>query len=326
MATIHHIAFGILILQLYVTAAPSGISKLEDITEEDETNIKIGSEPHTIKTEVDDSLTQSARQKRFYNYYGYGFPPISPLIYPNNAKRDQSSDTAVYGSNDPFVQIHRRLLEIANIVRQPTPPPPPSHVPIFFPVLFIPQIGCGCFPERNNTTPQTSTDKKNDTNPDVFTRLPDLEDNRQNWGFLINDTDVDYDEEESSRPISFDPISINRPISRPPPPVEHGSSQGNSQDSQIQSTTTIPEVIQPAIPAVEQPLETNTNELSNVLEPPSSCDGAILSCCHQLQVTYDCFALQGCPDQTTYGGNPCDFNVILRVIDRFQRFYGQRIA
>ncbi|XP_030028403.1 uncharacterized protein LOC115445999 isoform X2 [Manduca sexta] len=292
MATVHRVVLCLLVLQMYVHGAPSDVSKLEDIANVEEADVK--SEILTEEDSKGDDASQGVRQKRYYNFYGYGFPPINPLIYPN---------------------YDRRLQEIANVVRQPAPPPPPPHIPIFFPVIFIPQAGCQCFPETSTNPPQTPPANTNQTNPNVFNRFSEMDDVRQNWGLVVNQTadDDDYDEGDGSRPISFDPIRVNRTMRKPAPPVEHGTVQSNSQ---AVTTTTSRSIARPGFSvgsfAPAAPSET-----------PSTCDGAVLSCCHQRAVTYNCFTAQGCPNPTSYG-NPCDPDVILKVIDKFQRFYGVR--
>lgn len=334
MARLHNVVLGILILQMYVHAAPNDVSNVEDIAEIEQTERKLDLEPKEIESDsnssdhtVTEATDSTQRQKRWYNPYGYGFPPINPLIYPGFNKRDEGPNTGFYGGEDPIAQIHRRIQEIANIVRQP-PPPPPPHIPIFYPVLFIPSGDCRC---TENTTPgsnTTPTDSDQAT-PTIANRWPVMEDERQNWGLIVNETDID-DGQEFSRPISFDPIRLNRPA-RPPPPVEHGSVQSDSNNSQGQSQTTAASFQAPAPPPQNAPPSLNRPENSTPsqnrpgvgLAPPSRCDGAILTCCHQPQVVYDCFAIQGCPDFTAYG-NPCDSSLILRVIEKFQTFYGQK--
>lgn len=370
----HHAFLGLLVVQIYVSAAPSNTS-IEDPTQAQDTEIvvpeedakeepievnpeepKLDSKPLLIEeTKLDDNSSQNYRQKRFYNFYGYGVPPINPIVYPSYNKRDQSAETGVYGLENPLEQIQRRLQDIASFVRQPIlPPQPPSHFPFFFPVIYIPQYGCDCNSANDNTTPlpepetpqtpgpspQTPLPGTNQTNPDPEERFPELEDNRQNGGLLSNETEPEYDEEEFSRPISFDPIPPNRPNMRPAPPVDHGSSQGSSSDTQQSTTTVIPSNPPPSRPnssaqgnpssvSQQRPSSPGSAQPSSFTpsiprnEQPSTCDGAILSCCHQSQVTYDCFVVQGCPDPTSYG-NPCDPEVILQVIEKFQKFYGVR--
>ncbi|KAL0832916.1 hypothetical protein ABMA28_001060 [Loxostege sticticalis] len=309
--------FFALILQ-WASAAPSDV-KLEEIAEVTQAEDKADVKPNTLLEEnLNEEPSQGNRQKRWYNYYGY--PPFNPIGF----SRDDTLNTGAFGAQDPLVHIHRRLQEINNIVRQPPIPqfpPPLPQFPAFVPIIYIPQVGCSCTPDD---TPQNPTDRpappqgnQNTTdNPGVSNRWPEMEDERQNWGIVMNGTDPEApleDEGDGSRPISFEPIKPIRPMSRPPPPVEHGSSQGDVNTDGTTTTTSRPAA---QAPAANFPAGAG-------LSPPSACDGAILSCCHQPQVTYDCFALQGCPDPSSYG-NPCDSGVIFRVIERFQRFYGQR--
>lgn len=314
--------FGILILQIYVYAAPSDISKLEDTAIVEEPGPVLDDGQSLIKEIKDNDPSQeSVRQKRFYNHYGFGFPPISPVVYTSYGKRDESADTGIYGAEDPFKQINRRLDEISSLLRQPpsqSAPTPP--IPIFFPVIYVPQA-CTCNPVTNNNTP---TQKPNTSSPTSNTTsatfTPDV---GERGGEKDTDTD-DYesDYEDNNRPISFDPIILNATLARPPPPVEHGSSQAGREGNNPTTTTTRP--ISNAVPAAQRP---PSNLYPQAALPasnaPSVCDGAVLSCCHQPQVTYDCFSLQGCPDPTNYG-NPCEANVILGVIYKFQNYYGQR--
>lgn len=307
------VIFGILILQLYVNAAPSDISKLEDIANTEEAEPKLDDVPIKLNENENNGTSDPiVRQKRFYNFYGYGFPPINPVVYPSYGKRDDSSDTGVYGSNDPFDQIHRRLQEIFSIVRQPRPPPPPpSYIPIFFPVIYIPQV-CSCNPSSNNDKPTeetpTATETNQTSNPNVTQRLPDLD-----------DEDYETEFEDNSRPISFDPIVINTTLLKPPPPVEHGSSQAGAPNDIPSTSTSVPT----ESPATKPPIlsnDINIADTSSVSQVPSLCDGAILSCCHQLYVTDDCFARQGCPEVK----NPCEVNIMLAVIYKFQNYYAQQ--
>ncbi|CAH0407403.1 unnamed protein product [Chilo suppressalis] len=333
MKLIRCIFFGVLLVQ-WVGSAPSeivlevaepkevdnaeekDIAVLKEVSEQKEVENVEESEPQTLLDEGSDKPDmQGQRQKRWYNYYG--FPPINPVIYRGN----DFPNAGVYGSEDPYVQIHRRLQEISGYIRQPQPqlPPPPlpqglPQFPPFFPILYIPQIGCACTPNNvpsqpDNTPAPPQENNRTTDNPGVNNRWPEMEDERQNWGFLLNDTDTndnnDANINDGARPISFVPIRPNRTMSRPPPPVEHGSAQADINSLTV--TTTVP------------PPQITTSRLS----PPSPCDGAVLSCCHMSQVTYDCFAAQGCPDPSAYG-NPCDPSVIVRVIERFREYYNQR--
>lgn len=328
MASMHWTLLTILIKVTLIIAAPSDINKLEDIPKIEKADAELET-PLTLSNENSDNTdtTQGQRQKRFYNPYGYGFPPMNPVIYPN--RDDQNGQ---YGYEDPIVQIQRRLQDIASIARTsnynfnaPPPLPPTGHFPVLFPVIFIPYVNCRCTPNQTpNQTPNNPTQPPsvNNTIPDLTSRLPQLEDANQNWGLAINDTEQnDNQEDDFSRPISFVPILPSRPMNRPPPNVDHGSSQAgiggtNNQASTTTTTTTVRPVTNPPRPMQNRPPSAS-------LDPPSACDGAILSCCHQPQVTFECFALSGCPDPTSYG-NPCDIAVIFRVINRFQTYYGSR--
>ncbi|XP_059049764.1 uncharacterized protein LOC131844813 [Achroia grisella] len=323
MASKYQILLVALTVQFYVSAAPSEEKKPEELVNIEQTDGNLNSKTLSLLdvAETETNGQQSQREKRWYNFYG--FPPINPSYNSGYGKKDNSFNP---GYEDPFVEIHRRLQELSGIVRQPAPSFPSfssNNFPFYLPVFYVPQSGCDC--PTQTESPQTTPDNKKNTtspSPNIETRFPEMEDNRQNWGVVneigttTNEQVDDYDENDGARPISFEPIQPNTPISRPAPPVEHGSSQGNADEpitttpGSFQASTTINPIQNP----------TTVNPIS---EAPSACDGAVLSCCHQLQVTYDCFALQGCPDPTAYG-NPCDSNVILRVINRFQSFYGQR--
>ncbi|XP_052749403.1 uncharacterized protein LOC113515470 isoform X2 [Galleria mellonella] len=303
---------------LSVSAAPSEEKKPEELVNIEQTNENPNSKALPFIDEKD--TQQNQRQKRWYNFYG--FSSLNPTLYPSYGKRDDSFNSG-YGSEDPLVEIHRRLQVLSDVVRQPAPSLPsfaPNHFPFYLPVFYIPQVGCDCSTTQDENIPTNTPDNKNNTSPNIENRFPEMDDERQNWG-VVNETgqatdNQEEDDDDGARPISFEPIKPDRPMDRPAPPVEHGSSQGTVNDSV--TTTTRPFENPTTLNPVQNPSTVNPFP-----EAPSACDGAVLSCCHQLQVTYDCFALQGCPDPTAYG-NPCDSNVILRVIDRFQRFYGQR--
>lgn len=271
----------------------------------------------------EDSKTSGARQKRWYNYYGYGFPPVNPIIYPNYMKRDDSLNTGNYGPpQDPFVQIHNRLQDITSLIRQSAPPPAISHFPFFFPVIFIPQSGCNCIPNDNR---QPTLPSNGMTPNEIENRFNDP---RRNWGIVVNETqprpqpanEAEYDE-DASRPISFDVVPPKRPLSRPPPQVDRGTTQaGASGFSAIQNVSPDrPSTFRPARPVLTTTATPPTVKTSS----PSACDAAILACCHQPQLTRDCFESRDCTDPNVFS-NPCDPGVIFRVIERFREFYGIR--
>ncbi|KAI5631040.1 hypothetical protein NE865_16248 [Phthorimaea operculella] len=300
-----------LLIHSSVNAAPSqsDIAKLEDIVKIETSDLKVDT-PVTLEDATSDKNgAQGQRQKRFYNYGSYGFAPINPVPFPGYPSNDPYQNTF---SEDPLQQIYRRLQDIAGVIRTQSKfnqPPPPPPFPILFPVVFVPQVGCGCTPNQG-ATPKP---KPNGTDFDIENRFPDMEDTNQNWGIVVNqnDTEVDDGEDEDfTRPISFQPIRPNRTMTRPPPAVDHGSNQ-EGRDPMRTTTTMSPAAAAPPAASASAPTR------------PTVCDAAVLSCCHQAQVTYECFVANGCPDPTAYG-NPCEAQTILQVINRFSRFYGQR--
>lgn len=362
MAKSCYILLGVLILCISISAAPSEVEKPDDIVKEEKAAQTLDGKSVSLVDDTETDSKENQRQKRWYSNFGFATSFNPGYVGQSSFGKRVETFNNGYDFDDPFVEIHRRLQDISNVVRQPSIPQfasnpqfpmlsssqfststqfPSSQFPFYLPVVYVPQ-SCSC-PNTNENTPAdnkppvipdtpaetpkevqpVAPDNDNKTFlPDTPSRLPELEDERQNFGLLINETEID-EGEDVGRPISFDPIRPKVPMSRPPPPVEHGSSQGQADAGA--SSTPAPPPPPPAPPALETVTSNPLPDPStaNPLDAPNSCDGAVLSCCHQLQVTYDCFALQGCPDPTSYG-NPCDSNVILRVIDRFQRFYGQR--
>lgn len=367
MAVLNQLYFGILILQLYVNAAPNDVGKLEESA-----TVKVANEKLDPIKEVEENTSsiENVREKRYYN--PYGFAPINPPLYPGFNKRDDYGNIGNYGIEDPLTQIHRHVQDIASFVRQP-PPPRIPHVPIFYPVLFVPSFDCNC--NRNNYQPtdqpndqatdgpidrpmETSTDQPgdqtnypvtNEESPDktnVSNRFSETYDDRRIWGLFINRTGAKrtpgQGTPEFSRPISFDPIRLNQPTLRPVPPVEHGSVQSEVTANQVPQNDRPPQLgyTRPPPPSTTRPPPPSTDRPSfgsfNPTRPPVSrpqngyplaspttCDTAIIACCHRPLVVYDCFAIQGCPNITSYG-NPCDTNSILSIIEKLQKYYGNR--
>lgn len=333
MVSINQLTLGFFILQIYVSAAPVPASETADKevtrpTEKEDPKLDDESAQISSPELNENNSMQTQRQKR---YYSFGFSSFNPY-YTGYNRRDISQDVGTYGVDDPLNRIHRHLLQIAAVARQPPPPPPPPiNFPFWLPIIYIPQTGCNCIPNKQPPRPGQNTTG----NPGVETRFPELEDERLNWGIVNNDNnDDDYDfEEDFSRPISFDPITVNTPMKRPPPPVEHGTTQGDQSRPQG-STTARP---RPPLPPMSPPRNPPQNTPatggapfaapypSSFAERPTTCDAAILSCCHQVQVTFTCFSLQGCPDPRRYGQstNPCDPGFILKIVEKYQKFYGQ---
>lgn len=247
--------------------------------------------------------TQLPRQKRWYNTYG--LPPLSP-IYPSQEPYGFTSSAA----DQHFYQIHNRLREITNQIKGlPTFPP-------LFPVIFIPNlINCGCrMDPTTTTTVKPINPQANGTDLDIENRFPEMDDTRQNWGFVINapNDNTDY----SRRPINLEPARPQRPV-RLPPPVEHGSSQAdvNGQSASAPAPPSAVNSLAPPSVARNQPIP------SSSAGAPTKCDGAVITCCHKpsAQVSEECFRDLGC-NLSSYA-NACEPSVILSVVNKIQQFY-----
>lgn len=140
-------------------------------------------------------------RQNYYSAYDYPLPPQH--YYPERRDYDRNQQ-------DLLPQIVKLLEEISIYVKRPQPPPAmPQPIYIPYPVPYpVPQY----------TACSENTTKK----PSIHNRFPVMEDSNQNWGFVINKDD-ETDDLGDSRPISFDPIKPIRPMMRPPPKVEHGS-------------------------------------------------------------------------------------------------------
>lgn len=155
---------------------------------------------------------QRHRRKRWQMAYGYDLQPHS--YYPdrrNNYDRNE----------DILPQIFKLLDELSDYVKknqqQPPPPPPPQPIYIPYPVPYpVPQY-INCKPKIEN--------KPNITQPSRA-GFGGMEDVNQNWGFVTNDNeDYEDDGNDGARPISFDPIKPKNFLMRPPPKVDHGTTQ-----------------------------------------------------------------------------------------------------
>ncbi|GBP56981.1 hypothetical protein EVAR_79117_1 [Eumeta japonica] len=287
----------ILALQVAVLAAPS----------EDPKEIKTNAQEQVLNEGqgTEEEAKQNHRHKRWYDYYGFEFPPINPIGYPTH-KRDNAQETGNYGTQEePFTQIYTRLQEIVQYARQPSYiPSPPAQIPVFLPVIFLPQTSCDCA----STQEVAPTPSINGTSFEINNRFPKLNDSRQNWGIAVNNVNSEPNEtdyvDDSIRPVNFDPVTSNTPTSRPPPQVEHGSSQAGSSQAGSSSGPGEQEKESPSfsVPATTMnPFGTDS--------APTACDGAILSCCHQAQINYDCFINQGCQMPTDIT-EPCSVRTI----------------
>ncbi|CAG9136995.1 unnamed protein product [Plutella xylostella] len=251
---------------------------------------------------------QSARQKRWYNFYGYGYPAAP---FQAAGSFDQQGDT--------FLEIYRKLKDISSLVRNPSQQAPPPQIPIYIPVLFVPQR-CNCGGQNDSVN--------------VTNRFPEMDDTRQNWGIVTVDEE---DNTTYNRPISFQPILPEEPLDRPPPPVEHGSAQGGvsapaAPPVRPQPPTRPPPARGPPAGASGPPRVPNfaggnpaSNNTPGSAQEPSLCDGAVLSCCLRPKVTYECFASQGCDNisQIAFNG-ACAPSNLLNIVNKYQRFYASR--
>ncbi|XP_046963068.1 uncharacterized protein LOC124532287 [Vanessa cardui] len=316
-------------LQISCKAAPSEVNLV--IPEHTEEAPKLDGVPNEVadQSSVENESENNQRQKRFYDYPGFGYPPFGlPPNFPylgqsQYSKRDESQNTGVYGTEAALQLIFNRLQGILSDVRQHTQrPPQQASIPAFIPVLFIPQPSCGCTTNSQDTNGQVPSRPVNGndhtqpnqetTTPALPNRFPDLEDTQQNWGIVSgNESNVNV-EGDGNRPISFDPIVPQAPIDIPVPPVEHGSVQAGAEPQQIPTTTFRPIASLPAKGSSRTPYNT-----------PTICDGAVISCCLRSPITPSCFALQGCPDPSRYG-NPCDPEVVLNVVRKLEHFLKQK--
>ncbi|XP_026755445.1 uncharacterized protein LOC113515440 [Galleria mellonella] len=228
------------------------------------------------------------RRRRWQSSYGYDYPPPPIPYYPDRREYERPNQ-----QQDLLPQILRLLDEISIYVKRPPPPPQPIYVP--YPVPYpVPQQ---CICQAKGTTEKTPTQ----VTPDVDKRIkPEIEDERQNWGIVDSNTDSEYDDNgDGSRPISFEPIKPKRPMQRPPPDVDHGSSQANN-DLQTQASI-------------------NSKTDTNLPRTSSTCNGAILSCCNHQQQK-QCFTRLGCA-MTFARGNACTQDSIATAIESFKIAY-----
>ncbi|XP_013171183.1 PREDICTED: uncharacterized protein LOC106120386 [Papilio xuthus] len=296
------ILIGVLAIH-FINGAPN--EKVKDLHRSGHHEPKLNDESYSeVENDEGDSKRETQRQKRWYNNFPYTPSYVRPY--------DQGSEL-----EDNLSYIRLRLQEILDMAKSPPPPPPP---PAFYPVyvpIYIPQPQCGCNPtttEEPTTKAPTikpTTTTPNETVPNLHERLPEMEDERQNWGILVNNTLSDYDDDDGSRPISLTPIIPGDDDGIPAPPVEHGSKQADINDVEtsllLQQTTTASPVIfeEPSTPAGR----------------PDACDSAIMSCCFGLDRTYKCVQSRGCRDRSI-GPNPCNRQTVLSVLSRVQSYYG----
>ena len=314
MANLNHIVLGFLLLQTYVYAASAHVFKLEENVkiehtdpEFEQTEPKLDSEPREVES---DESTETQRHKRWQYLHSHGLPPFNPCNpdYNNKGEGPSTGDNPEH----PLAKIYRWIQENVNLARQTQKPLPPQF-PMFYAVFFITPFDCNN--DNENQTPPLRTygsDNIDDTTPTLLNRWSGIEDEKENRGVVMSEAnpkeDLDY-----SRPISFDPIEINAHM-RPAPPVEHGTVQSDS-DALNQPQADAPNS-QTTLRTTQPPQNRPTSDVG----PPSTCDAAILKCCHQPQVIKECFEDEGCHDISGFE-NPCGPDQMKRVLDMFWKHY-----
>ncbi|XP_068631211.1 uncharacterized protein [Battus philenor] len=297
MARLAKVILGALALQI-VYCAPSNHKEESSILDQSEPTLNDKLYSVLGSDEITDSNKETQRQKRWYDNAPY-YPPPFIRRYDTRSEIENSLS---------YIQL--RLQEILNIAKTPPPPPPPSVYPIYIPI-YIPQVQCGCNPTNNvepsteAPKPTTTTKPVNDTVPKLNERFPEMEDERQNWGLVVNNTLTEYDDDDDgARPISLTPIIAGSENERPAPPVDHGSSQADVNNINTQSLST------------ENPFKTEKSA-----SQPSVCDRAIMGCCFGTDPSFRCIQSRGCRDRAL-SINPCNQQYLLGVINRLQNFYG----
>ncbi|VVC87476.1 unnamed protein product [Leptidea sinapis] len=263
----------------------------------------------TKNKEKDADTKSGQREKRFYNFYD----PYVPASYDNThydyVKRDQNKNFGNYGTQNPLDYLISRLQEITNTARQNTylpPPPPPVPTYIPFPIVYLPNF-CSCN-NNNNLPPPTTTQKPCKGDDNEKTTMPSLI-NR------LGDGDDD-DMSDGSRPISFKPITPKTPLSRPPPPVEHGSVQAGMKPSNVDTQNNLEDVLRFPDSATVDPIPP---EVSGEV---SSCDRAAIVCCHAPNVTYLCFKNNYCSSPSE---KSCDAQNLSEIAIRLSRQYKREL-
>lgn len=162
---------------------------------------------HTDSAKRVHGVGQSRHKRRSWQMnYGYEYP--QPPIPFNTDRRDYDTQQNL------MPQILRLLDEISAYVRRPPQPLPPQPIYVPYPVPYPVQQNCRCETKPTNQKPS------------IENRFPVMDDTNQNWGFVDNNDETDEeDENDGSRPISFNPIVPARPGRRPAPKLDHGSSQ-----------------------------------------------------------------------------------------------------
>ncbi|KAJ0178709.1 hypothetical protein K1T71_005484 [Dendrolimus kikuchii] len=244
---------------------------------------------------------QRHRRRRWQMGYGYDYQPHSH--YPERRNS--------YDRNEDYVpQIFKLLDDLSDLLKrnqQPSPPPPPQPIYVPYPVPYpVPQY-INCKPTTTDRTEDNKNEEKNQTVTGVPPRInvpgPIMEDERQNWGIITNDN-MDYEDDgnDGARPISFDPIKPKIILTRPPPEVDHGSSQAEATTRKAR-------------------VPINSAQSVSKSANPGPCNAAIISCCNiadELKQR-ECFSSVGCATSAQSG--TCSQEAINRAFDSFKLAY-----
>ncbi|XP_022130749.2 uncharacterized protein LOC111004170 [Pieris rapae] len=297
-----YVIIGSILLSTVSHAVP-----LEGISETigDQKDAKLDDQPYGLAESNVKENKSGQREKRFYNYLDYNndfnINQDFPIPFRQNIQRREPYNSfGNYGSQDPFELILRKLQEIA---RDRTYLPPRTitiPVPTYIPVLYVPQVTCDCTSKDETRKPLPVNNKTMPDFPDRFSPIDNT------------DSSEDYTEDEGSRPLSFNPVSLEEPLSKPPPPVEHGSVQAG---------------LEPAMPELitRNPVTHEKDDSSQDSSPPTPCEKASVSCCLQPTINYACFTSYGCKDYA-YFKNGCVLDNMLPAIQKLERFLKQKVS
>lgn len=313
---------------VFLSLASSHVLPSESITDDValEKDSKLDAQPYGLAESIRDATEDKPgqREKRFYNYFDYNndFNVNSDLLIPfrKNIQRRHPAYNSFgnYGSQDPLDLILTKLQEIANDRTYLPPRPIPVPYPTYIPVIYVPKITCDCSSNDFNNKPRPENNK---TIPDFTDRFPDMDDISQNWGPTQDNSENDYSDDEGSRPLSFTPVKLDEPLSRPPPPVEHGSVQaGLEQAPQVSPTNPLTQEKEMA-----QTFPDTSQDASSEVLPPNTCEKASISCCHQHTINYACFRSHGCND-LAYFRNGCTPQLLLPALKKLEMVYRQKLA
>ncbi|XP_045520014.1 uncharacterized protein LOC123711455 [Pieris brassicae] len=302
-----YVIVGSILLSTVSHAVPlEGISQTID----DQKDAKLDDQPYGLPESNVKENKPGQREKRFYNYFDYNndfnINPDFPIpLRQNIQRREPYNSFGNYGSQDPLDLILTKLQEIA---RDRTYLPPRTitvPVPTYIPVLYVPKVTCDC---TSNDATKKPSPVNNKTMPDFPDRFSPMDDTQN------SDSSEDYTEDEGSRPLSFNPVTLEEPLSKPPPPLEHGSVQAGLEPAMPEVTTRNP---------VTQ--EKDVTDSSKDSSPPTPCEKASVSCCLQPTVNYGCFRSYGCND-LAYFKNGCVLDFMLPAIQKLERFLKQKVS